>query len=428
MHPQHLVVVSVDGLVQQDLAEIRDLPHYREILEKGSWASRVEGIYPTQTYPLHATISTGTYPETHGIISNARFQPGEKFPEWHWYARDNRAPTIFELAHRAGHRVCCLLWPGAAGAQVDYNLPEIKPARRCYLLPSMVLSNGTPLFILNLLFRFAWKLRGLETGRLDRFTAASAAYALKKKRPHLLLIHLLDLDRKRHYFGSKSRQARTALRLTDDRLGTIISAVRSAGMLDKTAFILFGDHGHIDSRFCINPNIALGEAGLLSLPARKRVSRRLEWKAWIGTCDGSAHVYLRDRKDRKARKSVLEVLSSLKQRGAITHIFDEAQIRELHLGQAIDYVLEAKRGYYFTNRLCGSIIEPNERKHLSSHGYLPDQEGYIPLFLAAGPGIRKGVEMSRIRMIDFAPTLAALLGLEMPTAKGRILSEMLEIA
>jgi predicted AlkP superfamily pyrophosphatase or phosphodiesterase len=428
LFPQHLVVVSVDGLVQEDLAAIRDLPHYRSLLENGVRASRVEGIYPTQTYPLHATISTGTYPETHGIISNARFQPGQEFPEWHWYTRDNQAPTIYELAHRAGRRVCCLLWPGAAGARVDFNLPEIKPARRSLLLPSMVFSNGTPLFILNLLFRFAWMLRGLQTGRLDRFNAASAAYVLKKKRPHLLMMHLLDLDRMRHYYGSDSRQARQALRLTDDRLGTVISAVRSAGMADKTAFVVFGDHGHIDSRFCINANIALGEAGLLSLPTREKRSTGLEWKAWIGACGGSAHVYLRDRTDRRARQRLLEVLSSLKEKGSITHIFDKKQIRELHLGHTIDYVLEAKRGYYFTNRLCGNVIEPNEVKHLSSHGYLPDQEGYIPLFMAAGPGIRRGIDLSPIRMIDFAPTLAALLGLEMPTAEGRILSEMLEIA
>ena len=431
MQPRHLVVISVDGLAQPDLRVIRDLPHFRWILEQGCSADRVEGIYPTQTYPLHATISTGTYPATHGILSNTRFQPGVEFPEWHWYTRDNRAQTLYELAHSAGYRVCCLLWPGAAGARVDFNLPEIKPTRKSYLLPSMVLCNGTPLFILNLLFRFAWLLRGLETGRLDRFTAASAAYVLKRKQPRLLMMHLLDLDRMRHHFGAGSREAQTALRLMDDRLGTIMSAVKSEGMLDRTAFVVFGDHGHIDSRFRINANIALLRAGLLQThgetrPVKRRFKRRVEWKVWIKACDGCAQVYLRDRADRLSRKRLLEILSSLRENGGIAQIFDRDQIGKLHLGDEIDYVLEAKPGYYFTNRLSGNIMEPTDDRHLSSHGYLPDREGYSPLFLAAGAGIRRGVEMSSIRMIDFAPTLAALLGLEMPAAEGRILREMLE--
>ncbi len=432
MQPRHVVVISVDGLAQPDLAGLRDLPHFRWILEQGSSASHVQSIYPTQTYPLHATISTGTYPAQHGIVSNARFQPGVELPEWHWYTRDNRALTLYELAHRAGFRVCCLLWPGAAGARVDFNLPEIKPARKSYLLPSMVLSNGTPLFIFSLLFRFAWLLRGLETCRVDRFTAASAAYVLKRKRPHLLLMHLLNLDRKRHYFGVQSREAQTALRLMDDRLGTIISAVKSGGMLARTAFVVFGDHGHIDSRFRINANLALFRAGLLQIhgetrPGKRRFKGRFEWNAWIKACDGCAQVYLRDRTDRQSRERLLEVLSSLEERGGIAHVFGRDEIDKLHLGHRIDYVLEAKPGYYFTNRLFGNIMEPTDDRHLASHGYLPAQEGYVPLFLAAGAGIRRGLEMSSIRMIDFAPTLAALLGLEMPTAEGRILRELLEV-
>ena len=170
-------------------------------------------------------------------------------------------------------------------------------------------------------------------------------------------------------------------------------------------------------------------AGLLQIygkPRRPQAKGRFEWKAWIKACDGCAQVYLRDRTDQRSRERLLEVLASLEERGGIARIFGRDEIDKLHLGKKIDYVLEAKPGYYFTNRLYGNIMEPTDDRHLASHGYLPDQEGYTPLFLAAGAGIRRGVEMSSIRMIDFAPTLAALLGFEMPTAEGRILREILE--
>lgn len=46
-------------------------------------------------------------------------------------------------------------------------------------------------------------------------------------------------------------------------------------------------------------------------------------------------------------------------------------------------------------------------------------------FVAAGCGWRQGVEIETIRNIDVAPTLAHLLGLKMPSAEGRVLTEFL---
>jgi predicted AlkP superfamily pyrophosphatase or phosphodiesterase len=414
----------VDGLAQTDLPVIRKLPHFRWILERGCYASKVESIYPTQTYPLHATVATGAYPAAHGILSNARLHPGMEFPEWHWFTRNIRVPTLYEHAQEAGLKVCCLLWPGAAGARVAYNLPEIKPTRRSEFLPWLLLSNGRPLFILNLLTRFGWMLRGIESRSLDRFTAASASYVLRSKRPHLLMIHLLDLDRTRHYHGSESPQASKALRMQDLRLGEIIGAAESERLLERTAFVVFGDHGHIDVRHRINANIALRRAGLLQV---NRKGRLVSWQAWVKACDGCAQAYLRDRRDGRIRRRLLEVLESLGRTTGIERIFDREQIQNLRLGQEIDYVLEAKPGYYFTNRLIGNLTEPAEKNHRSSHGYLPDREGYSPLFLAAGAGIKRGVAIPSIRMVDFAPTLAALLGLKMSEAEGRVLEEMLEV-
>ena len=44
---------------------------------------------------------------------------------------------------------------------------------------------------------------------------------------------------------------------------------------------------------------------------------------------------------------------------------------------------------------------------------------WILVFLiAAGAGIRAGVPLPLVRQIDIAPTLASLLGLEMPSADG----------
>ena len=47
-------------------------------------------------------------------------------------------------------------------------------------------------------------------------------------------------------------------------------------------------------------------------------------------------------------------------------------------------------------------------------------------FIAAGAGIRAGVALDRMRLIDIAPTAAKLLGIETPDVEGRVLVEILK--
>ena len=70
---------------------------------------------------------------------------------------------------------------------------------------------------------------------------------------------------------------------------------------------------------------------------------------------------------------------------------------------------------------CGDIIYFLEEGFNRLHGdSLSTTDGYFdtsvsPIFFAAGPGIKKGVKTERvIREVDVAPTVAAVLGVEIP--------------
>jgi hypothetical protein len=52
------------------------------------------------------------------------------------------------------------------------------------------------------------------------------------------------------------------------------------------------------------------------------------------------------------------------------------------------------------------------------HGYLPTLPAMATGFIAAGPGIRRGVELPLVRQLDVAPTLAALLDVPLESALG----------
>lgn len=54
MKQHKLIVISLDSLGFRDLNELRQLtPTLADLIEKGTWVKKVEGIFPTLTYPSH---------------------------------------------------------------------------------------------------------------------------------------------------------------------------------------------------------------------------------------------------------------------------------------------------------------------------------------------------------------------------------------
>ena len=64
-------------------------------------------------------------PAVHGIYDNLAFDPlHDRQEPWFWYARQIRAPTLWQ-AVRAAHRITASVgWPVTVGADIDYLIPE----------------------------------------------------------------------------------------------------------------------------------------------------------------------------------------------------------------------------------------------------------------------------------------------------------------
>src|SRR4030095_1157892 len=68
---RHVLIVSIDGLRPEFyLDEAWAAPELRALLKAGSYARAAEGVFPTVTYPNHASIVTGVRPARHGVFSN----------------------------------------------------------------------------------------------------------------------------------------------------------------------------------------------------------------------------------------------------------------------------------------------------------------------------------------------------------------------
>ena len=78
MKRKKILLVSLDALGDTDLEYVRTLPNFSKIMRAGAWCGRVNSVYPSLTFPSHASIATGCVPDSHGIVNNYMFLPFEK--------------------------------------------------------------------------------------------------------------------------------------------------------------------------------------------------------------------------------------------------------------------------------------------------------------------------------------------------------------
>ena len=119
--PSRLVVLSVDGMRPDFYRWPKEfglnIPNLRQLVEEGASADLVESVYPSTTYPAHATLVTGAPPSAHGIYSHlASLDPTEKARPWCWFAGTLRVPALWDVARATGRKTAAVSWPVSAGA------------------------------------------------------------------------------------------------------------------------------------------------------------------------------------------------------------------------------------------------------------------------------------------------------------------------
>lgn len=431
---KHLVVISVDALNAMDYDDLVKLPHFKSILDRGSYAKEAVSVYPSLTYPSHTSIVTGTYPAKHGIYTNEVSEPGVMEQRWHWYTKEIKVPTVYSIAKKSNMKVGMVFWPVSAGADVDYNLPEIWTVGNMGNQVLLTLQNGTIPFIIESELRFGSIRDGSKQPMLDNYITASMSQLIRSQKPNLVLAHLSELDHVRHKSGFMSTEAKEALKRMDDRIGQVEQAVKDAGIYDETTFIILGDHGFLDADYRIHLNAAFRKEGLIEVDTSGNITN---WKAYANYCDGSVQVHVKDPGDIETINKVGTLLNKLKGDPAsgIEAVYSKEQAAQKGVSGDFVFMAEAKQGYFFMNEWMGdmivkidksNIIEDDTNSYLATHGYDPLKPGYSTFFMAAGKGIKKGVVIPSINIVDEGPTMAALLGLEMPDVDGKVLNEIIE--
>lgn len=420
---KHLIVISYDAFSEDNWEMAKNLPNLSKLIKSGSYSTKLKSVYPTLTYVVHTSLVTGVYPDKHGIIHNNPFQPfiEEKNQKWYWFRKDIKAPTIYDALKNNNMSSAGILWPVTGKSSIRYNLPEIV-AINGENQALKVLKNGSPFFCLNMELKYGKIRKGVRQPYLDNFSTMCAIDTIKRKKPNLLLLHLIDLDDAKHKYGTDSSEVEEAIKRMDKRLGQIINAVEEAGMWEDAVFIVVGDHGQFNVRYKVHLNNILKEENLIF-----EDNGSLQWRAYFQSCGGSAYLHIR-KDDKEAEKSVLEVLKKImeKDQYGIEALYYREELNSLHIDKTIQYMVEAKQGYSFDDNLHKTTIEDLEEESMkyATHGYLPDKDNYRCNLIISGDKIRKEHELGPVEMVDMAPTMAKILGIEFNSCDGRCLDEI----
>lgn len=421
---ERLVIVSLDAVGKKDMEYMLSLPNFSKIVNNGAFCDSVQSVYPSLTYPAHASILTGKVPNNHRVVNNSLLQPNRDRADWMYGYKYINGETLVDLAKKNGYSVAALLWPVLGKAPVDWNVPEVMVTRKLQNQVISCLRNGTVGYLLKLNKLYGKMRHGINQPDLDDFVMASTKYTIDNYDPDMLLIHFTDVDTNRHDFGADHEEIKKALKRHDDRLGLLLEWLSEKRPMDDTLFVVLGDHCQRDADTIVYPNRFLADKGLITI----KNNRVKDYKVICKCCDASAYLYLNKKYyyDESVIEEVTDVINEMynTENLGIERVFTGEEAMEMGADGDCIAMLEGKKGYYFLDNfeiLTEKVNETKNHKMLGVHGFLPEDEENKTFFAIMGKKVTPGSKIGDMHLWDEGPTIAKLMGWNMRNTDGEAL-------
>jgi hypothetical protein len=447
--PQYLVVIVMDGF-RPDYLSLAPMRHLHWLMQRGmsygnAWVGQLESETPTG----HATIATGVYPRKHGIIGfgwrnvqtgNFDYAPTDldqigagvltKIME------QDGVPTLSDLIH-ARHRGAVAVsisgekYYAAAtmGAGADYIFYGADQHNR--FVPVSIGPNIPPASS-----RYKTVSEPDSTLDLqDPFAASLAVQLARTMRPRALLLNLPGTDIAGHYYGGMKDTAdmRPIVEGADAAIGRVIDAYRALGMLNRTLFVVTADHGMAANGHIVPIHAMYNAVAHGGYPYLDEEYRITLGSIWLRDPRGAASVAAA--MDAKHFSGIEGALYKVQSPTGYAFRADPATAGHLPAPLVRAYLdladTEAAASgpevlLPYAEDTTGLIVK--NRTLWGSHGGFSWGVQHIPLVLA-GPGVRHGVSSFPAKLVDIAPTIERLLGLDIPSGvDGVVLANALQHA
>ena len=142
------------------------------------------------------------------------------------------------------------------------------------------------------------------------------------------------------------------------------------------------------------------------------------WRAMPWISGASAAIVLKDSTDRATHAAAQSLLGRLARSSSngIARVLDRRELDSLGAFPSAAFLVAFKPGFMAGVATRGPLVTPSAVRGM--HGYLSDLADMRASFFVAGQGIPVGRSLGEIDMRDVAPTLAAILGVQL-RAEGR---------
>lgn len=379
---QRVLLISLDGF-RWDYADRPGAVRLRELAARGVRAERLVPVFPSKTFPNHFSIVTGLRPEQHGIVANAIKDPALGIfrttdslaqQDARWWGGE----PIWATAERQGRRAASLHWPGSEApiggrtqtwwSRYQHDLPRAERVR--HVLDWLALP------------------------------ADSA--------PALITAYFPDLDDAGHADGPDSPRVDSVIAKADSAIGAIVDGIARLGLAEVVNIIIVADHGMSqtsrDRVIVLDDFVDVSTIDVVDWTPVAAIAPRAGDEERVYQALHGKHPRLQ-----VYRKGEVP---------ARWHFNDHPRITPI-VAVADDGWIIASRAQ-LTRWLATDSAGPDMTGIGGAHGYDPALPSMGATFIAAGPGIARGVRVGALGNIHVYPLMAHLLGVRPAPNSGSI--------
>ena len=444
--PMPVLVLDVVGLTPRAL---EDMPHLRELAERGSRAT-LGTVLPAVTCSVQSTFLTGTLPREHGVVGNGWFF--RDLGEVMFWRQPNSlvgGEKLWDALRRShpGAKVANVCWWYAMGMDVDTVVTprpvyhaDGRKSPDCYTRPTWLRDELTAALGEFPLFQYWGPTAAIASSRW-------IVEATRRVLPHhdLTLAYVPHLDYDLQRFGPRSPQARAAAAELDAVLAPLLDDAARLGV----EVVVLSEYGITEVDRPVHLNRVLRRAGLLEVHTQAGMEYLDPWtSAAFAVADHQvAHVYVRDEHRIDEVRAVLEATPGVEQvldreaqaghgldhdrsgdlvvvadpRAWFTYYYwlDDARAPDFARGVEIhrkpgydpaelffdpaDRTAKARAGISLVRKKLGlryamKVVPLDARWVKGSHGRLPEDPADAPVLITSTPGrLRESVAATEVR-------------------------------
>jgi hypothetical protein len=423
------IVVLFDGL-RPDYITAESMPNLYAFSKENCYGLRHHSVFPTVTRVNSSSYSSGSYPETHGLMGNQVYFPELNRTEGLNTGNYADLLKISESTH--GHLLTSITLGEVLAQNHQRMMVFSSGSEGQAVMQNHTISGGAivnPPLILPESFRSElirelgpMPAKGPVNAAVHKWiTDALIKFGMADDGPLVSSIWYADPDGVAHDAGIGASASMESIRIVDAEFGRIVAALKEKNLTDKFNIIVSADHGFISHNGTVRLEDFLIAKGL----------KKSEISEDVVITDGAIYVANHD------PEAIKRIVSALQGEPWVGAIFTKGKpgslkgdvpgtlsFESIHWNHArsADILMDVNwsdaknnTGYAGTSSFVG----------VAGHGGLSPYEVHIAL-LAGGPSFKKAYARELpTSNVDIAPTILAIHNLSIPKEMdGRVVSEL----